>query len=70
MRHLLVLVLVICGSYVSGCVSHKAKPPCVPSDGDVAYGQDGTLRKDGLFVNWQCYDRMLADAQACYDAAK
>jgi hypothetical protein len=62
--------LIICGSSVLGCVNHKAKPPCVPSDGDLAYTKDGKLRADGLFLNWQCYDRMLADANACYDAAK
>ena len=65
-----VLALMVCGLFVTGCVSHKAKPPCHESDGDVAYTKDGTMRKDGLFINWSCYNRMLEDTAACYDAAK
>lgn len=55
---------------MTGCVSHKAKPPCHESDGDVSYLKDGTMRKDGLFLTWACYERMLQDVNACYDTAK
>jgi hypothetical protein len=58
---------------VTGCgvfKTTKALPPCHESDGDVAYTKDGTMRKDGLFLNWQCYDRLLEDVNACYDTAK
>jgi len=53
-----------------GCVSYKALPPCHEEDGDVAYTKDGQLRKDGLFLTWQCYQRQQQDLKACYDAAK
>lgn len=65
-----VLALMVCGLFVTGCVSHKAKPPCHESDGDVSYLKDGTMRKDGLFLTWACYERMQQDVQACYDVAK
>ena len=65
-----VCLLLVCGLFVTGCVNHKAKPPCNESDGDVAYRKDGTMRKDGLFLNWQCYERLLQDVNACYDTAK
>lgn len=65
-----VCLLIVCAVFVTGCVSHKAKPPCHESDGGVAYLKDGTLRKDGLFLTWVCYERMLEDHQACLDAAK
>lgn len=67
------LVLMGCVGLLSGCglfKSHTALPPCHESDGDVAYTQDGTQRKDGLFLTWQCYERMQQDIKACYDAAK
>ena len=55
---------------LSGCMTFKALPPCHESDGDVAYTQAGEQRKDGLFVTWQCYQRMQQDLHACYDEAK
>lgn len=67
------LVLMGCVVWLSGCglfKSHTALPPCHESDGDVAYTKDGTQRKDGLFVTWQCYERMQQDIRACYDTAK
>ena len=55
----------------AGCANRfKAVPPCAESDGAVAYTQDGTLRTDGLFINWQCYERMKQDSRDLVDLAK
>ena len=73
MRLLPLLALTVCGGLLTGCgvfSTHKALPPCHESDGDLAYTKDGTLRKDGLFLTWQCYERMQQDVTACYDTAK
>ena len=73
MRLLPLLALTVCGGLLTGCgvfSTHKALPPCHESDGDLAYTKDGTPRKDGLFLTWQCYERMQQDITACYDTAK
>ena len=62
-----------CVVLLSGCGlfrGHTALPPCHESDGDVAYTKDGEKRKDGLFIKWQCFERMQQDVTSCYDAAK
>ena len=55
---------------LTSCGPIKAFPPCHESDGDVAYTQAGEKRIDGLFLTWQCYQRMQQDLHACYDEAK
>lgn len=72
-KPLRLLALMGCVVWLSGCGlfrGHTALPPCHESDGDMAYTKDGTQRKDGLFVTWQCFDRMQQDVRACYDTAK
>ena len=46
--------------------TNKALPPCNEEDGEFAYDKTGKRRSDGLFVNWQCWDRMHKDLNAFY----
>ena len=70
MPHCLLGILLALLISSAGCVSYKAVPPCAESDGAVAYTQEGAKRTDGLFLNWQCFERMKQDLNACYDTAK
>ena len=59
-----------CGLLLASCAGPKALPPCHESDGEYAYTKDGKERSDGLFLRWQCFDRLMADVNACYGEAK
>ena len=40
-------------------------PPCHREDVESAFAANGTKRADGLFLTYQCFDRLRGDANAC-----
>ena len=48
----------------------KALAPCHESDGAAAYNPDGTVKQGWIALTEACVDRLMADVQACLDAAK
>ena len=54
---------------IPGCLGLRIysndPPPCHRDDVESAFAANGTKRTDGLFITYQCFDRLRGDAQSC-----